>query len=209
MRERADLLCAAACEITERGFAGASLSAIAARLGLTKGALVRQFPTKEHFARGIIELLRTALNEALARSLAVYPNSGLHALVRFLLVIQTRASSRPEVTAGIVLLSDRAAPERETAALAENWLHNLVTLLELSQQQHEIDADVSVSRLANHLMMLNLGEAIVRTRNLTPKIPAPPLDALRFTFRNVGVPNLDQVISEVLGAEDFAAELPR
>ena len=50
LSSRDDMLIAAALEIVENGYAASSYAAIAARLGLTKGALVRRFPAKKDIA---------------------------------------------------------------------------------------------------------------------------------------------------------------
>lgn len=64
---------AAAQEFLLHGYAGTSLSAIAKRLELTKGALSYHFPTKADFAGYFIQTLRTATAQARAYATSEYP----------------------------------------------------------------------------------------------------------------------------------------
>ncbi|MBP1327522.1 AcrR family transcriptional regulator [Leucobacter exalbidus] len=197
MRDSHELLAAAASEMAEHGYSAASLSAIAARLGLTKGALVRQFPTKEHFARGIITALRLSITGEQERATAAYPRSGARALIRFLIVIRERAKERPEVRAGIVLFSDRSAPSSEIAELGESWRGALQAMLEAAQRDGEIDPEVSPREIAEFLLMLNMGEGIVTTRWQAPESAGVSLGALRRSLRNIGIADVDALIEEV------------
>src|SRR5699024_3069103 len=109
-RDRDQILAAAACEITQHGYAASSLSSIASHLGLTKGALVRRFPAKEQLAWGITATLRDAIAQERERSLKMYPRSGIRALLRFLLGIGEQAAVNPQFGAAVVLFFDRSSP---------------------------------------------------------------------------------------------------
>lgn len=56
-RTRAALLRAASAAFAERGYDGASVDAIAASVGLSKGAVYAHFPSKLDFFLGVIETL--------------------------------------------------------------------------------------------------------------------------------------------------------
>lgn len=60
-QHRDTILMAASQEFIHQGYAATSLASIAARIGLTKGALARLFPSKEQLAWGIIDAVHTLL----------------------------------------------------------------------------------------------------------------------------------------------------
>ncbi|MEU6774131.1 helix-turn-helix domain-containing protein [Streptomyces sp. NPDC046759] len=61
------VLDAAAAEFVRHGYPRANLQHVAARTGLTKGALYGHFASKEHLARALTEHLEEVVDEILAR----------------------------------------------------------------------------------------------------------------------------------------------
>ncbi|MFI9648850.1 TetR family transcriptional regulator [Streptomyces sp. NPDC052040] len=64
------VLDAAAAEFVQHGYPRANLQHVAARTGLTKGALYGHFASKEHLARALTEHLDQVVDEILARHAA-------------------------------------------------------------------------------------------------------------------------------------------
>ncbi|MGO2112994.1 MAG: TetR family transcriptional regulator, partial [Pseudoclavibacter sp.] len=110
MTSRDRMLRAAALEMLEKGYAGATLSSIAARLELTKGALARQFPSKHEFAVAIMNDLHESVKQQAVRARGTYPDSGIRALVHHYVGIATHMATSATTSAAFTLLADRSAP---------------------------------------------------------------------------------------------------
>lgn len=194
---RTGMLNAAALEISENGYAASSLASIASRLGLTKGALVRKFPAKEDIAWGIIATLRGVIDCEYSRSLDVYPKSGIRSLIRFLLAVGARAMSDPQVSAAVVLFTDRASPTFEVAQLLDEWTQSIHGLLKVARDVGEVDPETDLQELAEYIFVSNMGEAVFGSRAHVPERATRRLRFMRITLRNAGVADVDALIDEV------------
>ena len=180
-RER--ILDAAALEIVQSGYAGSSLSAIAGRLGLTKGALSRQFPTKDSLIDEIVQMLGIVLEQEHERSIDVYRRSGIRALVRFMVSVGYRLSVEPPLAAGVVLFSDRGVPDRPISELFDIWRRVLTDFLVHAQHTGEIPLSTPVEQSAEFLLVSSLGKPILMYR--APTLPVDP--AIQFNFLRVAL----------------------
>src|SRR5690625_1507038 len=86
---RAELLYAAALEISERGYSGASFSSVAARLGLTKGAFAYHFPTKRALAVALMEEFARSFADALSQARQRFPDDDLRTALHALRTIRS------------------------------------------------------------------------------------------------------------------------
>lgn len=197
-RSREQMLAAAACEIVQHGYAASSLSSIASHLGLTKGALVRQFPTKEDLAWGIIATLRDAIGQDRAQSLALHPRSGVRALLRFLLVIGERTAMDPRFGAAVVLFFDRSSPGFKNADLFSDWKGSLESFLKVAQREGEIYPTEDLQELAEYIFVTNLGEAVFVARAWAPFQSGRKLRFTGRALRGAGVQHIDELIDEIL-----------
>lgn len=195
---RDSMLNAAALEIVEHGYAASSLASIASRLGLTKGALVRRFPVKEEIAWGIIDMLRGVISNEYSRSLAVYPQSGIRSLIRFLLAVGTRAAREPQLAAAVVLFTDRASPGFEVAEVLDDWTQAIHGFLDVARDAGEVDPATDLQELAEYIFITNMGEAIFGLRAHVPERTTRRLRFMRLTLRNAGVTDVDTLVDEVL-----------
>ncbi|WP_293787462.1 TetR/AcrR family transcriptional regulator [uncultured Aeromicrobium sp.] len=210
MKSRDEVLDAAAIEMMQHGYAASSLSSIAAHLGLTKGALVRRFPTKEHFAWGIIDTLRRVLEEERVTSLEVYPNSGVRAMIRFFLAVGIHAMQNLQVSAAVVLFTDRASPAFELADLLQDWKKALADFLSVAQREGEVSASEDVDELAEYVFVTNMGEAVFGVRSYAPDPSTERLRFIRRTLKYSGVTDADEIVNEVLRthADGSLGDLP-
>lgn len=197
MRTRQSILEAAAAEMMQHGYAASSLSSIAARLSLTKGALTRQFPTKEALAQAVVANLEAAAIAQRTLSLAAYPDSGIRAAVHFLLAIGPQPGQSPIVAAAAVLLTDRTSPTFAAASLLAVWQESLTSFFELAKRVGELPLETSANDLAEYTFITNVGEVAFAARAYSPGAQAEPLHFLRFTLRAAGVRQIDAVIDEV------------
>ncbi|WP_307368208.1 TetR/AcrR family transcriptional regulator [Microbacterium sp. W4I4] len=203
-RSKAELLDAAARELLHSGYAASSLASIAARLGLTKGALGRKFPAKKDIAWGIIDTLREVIAEESSRALELYPHSGIRAMIRFLLAVGVRAAQEPQIAAGAVLITDRASPAFEVAEVLDGWVLALRRFLEVALDSEELPAGTDLEELSEYIFVTNLGEAIFGARAYAPPRSTPRLRFMRVTLRYAGVADADDLIDEVWGG--FSAD---
>lgn len=208
MENTTKMLDAAAREMVQNGYAASSLSSIAGRMGLTKGALARKFPTKESLALSIIATLRATIAEELERSTQVYAESGLRGMVRFLLAIGAHATHEPQVAAAVILLADRSTPAHPIADLLEDWTDAIQRLLDEAQQHGEIPDTADTRTLAEYVLVTNMGEAVFGARAYTPQRPTPRLRFMRITLRICGASDVDDLVDEVLQTH-AAGSLPQ
>ncbi|MDT7846353.1 TetR/AcrR family transcriptional regulator [Streptomyces justiciae] len=106
------VLDAAAAEFVRHGYPRANLQHVAARTGLTKGALYAHFASKEHLARALTEHLDQVVDELLARhkDADLPANEQLRALC---CALAERVESDVRFNAALRLVMDEAqsAPE--------------------------------------------------------------------------------------------------
>ncbi len=197
MSTRDRILEAAAAEMMQHGYAASSLTSIAQRMGLTKGALTRQFPTKEDLARAVVDDLETVVVSQRESSLEAYPGSGIRAAVHFLLTIGRRSREDPLVTAAAVLLTDRTSPTFAAAGMIAVWKGSFATFFELAKQVGELPEDTAVSDLAEYAFITTVGEAAFAARAYSPAARAEPLHFFRFTMTAAGVAEIDAIVDEV------------
>jgi AcrR family transcriptional regulator len=117
---REQLLKAAADVFAEAGFEAASLQSIAARAGVTSGAIYRHFASKADLLLGVVEeaLHALPLSERLeagevlaardfARMVSLYADPALATLRRLAIEIHAAASRRPEAKALLLAFNER------------------------------------------------------------------------------------------------------
>lgn len=197
MRTRQSILEAAAAEMMQHGYAASSLSSIALRMSLTKGALARQFPTKDELARAVMDDLKTTILAQRELSLAAYPDSGIRATVHFLLTLGRKPDEDTLMAAGIVLLTDRTSPTFGDAGTLAVWNESLGTFFEMAKRDGELLSEASANDLAEYTLVTYIGEVVFAAGAHSPAAQAEPLHFLRFTLRAAGVRHIDAVIDEV------------
>jgi AcrR family transcriptional regulator len=179
---RAQLLEAAAEVFSEQGYAGASISAIADRAGVTSGALYRHFESKADLLLHVVEQAVHALplSERLAAGgrttprffsqlVSAYADPSVRRLRRLAIEIHA-AASRDKEAAELLL----AFNERTRAALHER--------LERCAESGAISAAIDPQRTASLLLVLVMGLAHLDT--LEPGLVGDA-DWTRFVERSV------------------------
>ncbi len=191
------ILAAAGQEFAQRGYAASSLSAIAGHLGLTKGALVRKFPTKADLARGVIATLRAVIEDKRVEANAVYPQSGLRQLMHFIYSVGTHTKDNRQLQAAIVLFTDRTSPVFEGLDIYTDWTTALSSFLRNAQKANEIDTSRDARELAEYIFLINTGEAVFQPRRYTgPQLQT--LHFLRLALRGLGAREIDMITTEVI-----------
>lgn len=197
-QKRQDILEAAAAEFVERGYAAATLSSVAGRLGLTKGALAHHFPTKDALLSGLGEQLSDAIEESNRVTRTAFPDSGIHAAVAYLVQLSAIAAKDVCVASTLVLLTDRGAPPSAISELIFEWLDGLIAFLAQGQEQQQIPEGIKVEEFGEFLLATNIGTTLIPSRTSTPQNRRKRLRFLRLGLHSLGIENADQVVDDVL-----------
>lgn len=200
MPNRSAVLDAAAIEFYKRGFAAASLSAIASHIRRTKGALTREFPAKDDLAWGMIPSLYTGIDEECATALEEYRSSGTRALLHFILAMDRRGYLYPQVTGSIVLFLDRAAPTYAMSGQRDAWQAAFRTLLGEAVAQGELDEGTDIGDLAELILITILGELVADPIGHPTRTAAQHLRLAHRVLRPLVGPATDTMVTEVLRA---------
>jgi AcrR family transcriptional regulator len=150
-RTRNAILDAAAATFDERGFAGASLSEILARAGVTKGALYFHFPSKEALAVALVEeQWRTDLPFVDQEDVGMQTVIDLsHAVAHSIRHdVRVRASNRLVLEANF----SRPAPE-----IYRRWIGVLTDLLERAKECGDLRREWTPALVANWISATFLG----------------------------------------------------
>jgi len=137
-----DIVAAALTVFAEKGFAGAKMDEIAARAGLSKGAVYLYFPTKEDVFRAVVEQAVAPNIDALGQALLAidmpFPDRVRTLLPRFGEIVTAKPLG---AVAKMVLGESRNFPE-----LAKVWHDNVVArgislicqIVEQAQEKGEV-----------------------------------------------------------------------
>lgn len=192
------LLRAAAAEILAEGYASASLSSIAARLGVTKGALAYHFPSKRDVANAILDHMLTVY----AQLQTDVRESGLRG-IRALVVSMARAGllTRTDIgfAAGTSLMISPWTGGLVLPPVLSDLVDTYAEYLREAAEDGEIDSDVDPVEAAEDLLAGGFGTLILLTRHPERQGPGP----LRITRRQltaIGVADADRLVDEMLAA---------
>lgn len=197
-QKRQQILEAAAQEFVERGYAAATLSSVAGRLGLTKGALAHHFPTKDELLSGLGEQLSQAIVDSDRVTRAAFPDSGIHAAVAYLVQLSAIAAKNVCVASTLVLLTDRGAPPSAISELIFAWLDGLVSFLKQAQESGQIDDSVDAEEFGEFMLATNIGTTLIPSRTPVPQNRRKRLRFIRLGLASLGLENPDQIVDEVL-----------
>lgn len=157
---RRRLLDAAAAEFDLRGLEGARVSDIAARAGLSNGALYRHFACKA-------DLLAAALADRGSRQIEVlFPGADVTSIAPMLAFVARNLDRAQPAQGGLMieaLVAAKRDPEvaevvREHLAEGQQWLSRL---LRGAQEAGVIDAGVDTDALAHLCVLIGLGAVLV------------------------------------------------
>lgn len=205
---RWDLLHAAALEIAERGYSGASFSAVAARLGLTKGAFAYHFPTKQALAVALMENFGNAFTRAIDEAHEDFPSDDLRTALRALRTIEVQAESEPMVAAAFILMCDPQPPVAEIKEKFVWWVRTFKSFLTRGQENGQVHLTVPLDDAAEFLVISLLGHSTLSQRTLA-RAGAKERMHVRLLFTAIGVTDTEGLLTEVLGEPKQSAYLTR
>ncbi len=194
---RRSILNAAAAEFLEHGFAAASMAAIAAHLGLTKGALTHHFPAKADLAHGMLAEAFIILDRAYLQSESVVPEAGLERLLDFHLRMGIEAVRSPMMVAAVVLYADRSSPVYQFEPLLVRWMDLLETDVRAAYNQGALPPQTDVRAAAEFLLTNMMGTVVLRTRR-PERDSEDRLRSLRFALRGIGAAEPDVMVDKAI-----------
>jgi AcrR family transcriptional regulator len=145
VRER--ILCAAADVFADQGFSGASIDAVAAAAGFTKGAVYSNFATKNEL---FFALMESRMNERVAAMREV--------------VAAVRDPTERTFALGEVLTAAMKTNDRWQLLFAEFWLH--------AMRDPQVREQWVTHRRQYHEQLAALVDEILRGSSMSSKLPA-------------------------------------
>lgn len=193
---RSVILDAAAAEIFDTGFTSASLSRIAQRLGLTKGALSYHFPTKQVIFDALMDRLYTVVTESATAADERYPDSPSHALLRFIAEIRRVMLGDKVLNASFQVIHDVSIDPSLLLDSYNRWQGKISQYIERAVNEEGIELTVTADQAAEMLVATISGARL--TRRFTKSVRAidePPY--LRVLLEGVGFHNAADLLAAV------------
>ncbi|MDH6134246.1 AcrR family transcriptional regulator [Kitasatospora sp. MAA4] len=182
---RATIIEAAADLFDRQGYRAASLSGIAGRAGVTKGALYFHFTSKEELALAVIErqdeLSRRASEELLALNLP-----GFETVVRMTFEFAGRALSNPVTRAGVRLTLERLVPGSAARDSYGGWVEVAGRQLERAVVELDVRPTIDPPACAGFIIRTLTGMQLVSQASL----PGRTLPQLVAEMWDVIIPGL-------------------
>ncbi len=194
---RAELLLAAALEIRERGYSGASFSSVAARLGLTKGAFAYHFPTKRDIAVALMDEFSNAFTRAIEHSREKFPKNNLKTAMSALIEIELEAENDPVVSAAFTLMLDPQPPVDDIHEKFLWWIEIFKEFIQNAVEADEVDLPVPLDDAAEFLIVSLLGLTTLSRRTLGNRGVKESMH-LQLLFTAIGVRDIDEFLGDTL-----------
>jgi len=171
---RDEITRAAAAEFDEVGYAAASLSSIAARLGKTKGAMSYHFSSKASLAREVVEAQYRQWEDVLI-DIRADGHAGLNAMMILSFVVAARFRDDVLTRAGIHLQHDAGAYGVEMPTPFVSWMTITQDLLEEAESRGEIDAVLAPEPAAEVLVeaftgVQQVSRRLARSQDIEPRV---------------------------------------
>jgi AcrR family transcriptional regulator len=150
----------AAAVFEEIGYGNASLSSVAERAGVTKGALYFHFKSKEDLALAVIQAqhaLATQEGERIAR----LGRSALSTMIMTCASFGRLLVQEPIVRAGIRLTLEASAFGHSVTEPYEDWIRTMELLTRQGQSEGEIDEALDATAFARYLVASYTGVQMV------------------------------------------------
>ncbi len=204
-RER--LLNAASQEILEKGYAGASLARIAARLGQTKGSLGYHFPTKETILESLMERLVNTDERASQRAWDAFPGQPSRALLAHIATYTFLAATDASTAAAALMSYDPSVPisyGRESYVL---WEGRFSDYLEEAVRVEDYHLNMTASDAARLLIISTTGDYVASKFQDQPR-ELPRVDHLGFALTSIGLLDTSDIESDVRARGFFFSLAP-
>ncbi|GAA2241910.1 ScbR family autoregulator-binding transcription factor [Rarobacter faecitabidus] len=192
---RLRLLTAAAEVLADEGYAATSLSTVAARIGLTKGAFAYHFPTKGTISEALRDEFLATVDGIEARSREVFPDKPAQAFLLYLAGIGSTLVSDPVFRGASALSFDLSAPRRDAVDMLTRTLWHLERFIADFDTAGTARADRTPADLAEVVLWMLMGQNFTG-RRLVRTAANPDLTS-RVLLELTHVENPDAAIEEV------------
>ncbi|KJL20763.1 DNA-binding transcriptional repressor AcrR [Microbacterium azadirachtae] len=194
---RAKLLAAAAEEIVARGYTAASLSRTAERIGLTKGAFSRHFPTKDDLVEAIIAEAARRGPGLLRDAQDAFPASPLRACIYAVGEISAAGRTDPVLAASLLLVQDPAIDARRVAPLRRMVADVLRVPLTAAVAEEGYDLTLPVEDAVQFLVVLLTG-ILSSARFADDFGPQHEVLSVQAALAGLGIPDAAEVVADVI-----------
>lgn len=192
------LLRAAAAEILSEGYASASLSSIAARLGVTKGALAYHFPSKLDVVDALMEH-STRVYEQLARDVRDDGVRGIRAIIVLMARIDSLARTDVRFAAANALTVTPGTTRLDLPDLLPALIDTYAQFLSEAIADGDVRPDVDIVEAAEDLLAGSIGTFLLFTR-YPQRQGTRPMRVTRRQLEAIGVADADRIIDEVIAS---------
>lgn len=191
---------AAAAELLEHGYAGSSLSRIAARLALTKGALAHHFPTKGKLLDAVVGHLEVVLESSHTQALEAFPNRGSRACIAQMTTFGYAISTDLVAAAAVSLFADPSVPDAVMTPVLVAWHRMVSECFDQAIAVEGVELNIATPHAAE-FFIANMSGSMLTARYLADL--AKERDRLVFTqltLRALGFRDTDQIVADVMAA---------
>ena len=202
---RARILSAAAAEILAVGYTNASLSSIAARLGVTKGALGYHFPSKSSVAYALFDHMTEAYAH-LEASIRADDLRGVRALVAMLARTGVRNRTDPMFAAASAVVTLSVASGLDLPPTLSYLADTFSGYIREAKEDGEISADVDDVTAGEDILAGSIGTLLLLTRH-PERQDDVPFRLTRRQLRAIGVIDVDRIVDEMIARS--LATVPR
>lgn len=199
---RLRLLEAASAEILEKGYAGASLSNIAARLGYTKGSLGYHFPTKETLLDALVDQLAETDRIAAYRAHKAFADSPARALLAHVASFSFATTTDVVTAASSLLVYDPSIPLLYGRQAYEVWFDRVSAYVREAAELEGYELEVSPEEAAQRILVTIAG-GLITSRFVADDGERPRLAYLGPTLRSLPFPDTDDLIADVRASGFF------
>jgi AcrR family transcriptional regulator len=148
---KGSIVAGAAAVFEEVGYGSASLSTVAERAGVTKGALYFHFNSKEDLALAVIKAQHALVTED-ARRAAKLGCGALSTMVMMCGSFGRQLVREPVVRAGVRLTLEASAFGQQVTDPYHDWIRTMETLTRQGQVEGEINDAVDAAAFARYLV---------------------------------------------------------
>ena len=193
------MLHAGAVEILARGYAGATLSSIAARVGVTKGALTYHFPSKVDFATAMLDHLRSVHAE-LREAVRAESLRGLRGQLTLQVRIGMRMTTDLVFAAAHTLVVTPSTGVTTIPPVLLDMAAGYAVHLREAIDDGELPATIDADAASEEIVICQIGTFVFLSRH-PDRFPQPPYRVTRHLLTALGAHEVDALVDQVLAAE--------
>jgi len=195
---RTRILSAAASEILAVGYGSATLSSIAARIGVTKGALAYHFPTKAAVASSLFDHLQ-ACHQHMRDEIRAHGIRGARALVTLVVGVHALTQTDPVYAAAFATVVLPTTTHLDVPPVLPSCAEVFADHLREARADGETPPDIDPVAAGEDLLAVTLGMYALRAQHPT-RHDTQPFRLLRRHLVAIGITGAGAIVDDVLAA---------